>query len=102
VKIDRSNAALPNASLGSAATQNSKASESVASARVATAPVQISGQVLALGAAASSPAASFDAKKVQDIRTAIAEGRFEVNAEHVADGLLSTVRDLIRSHTRSA
>jgi negative regulator of flagellin synthesis FlgM len=51
---------------------------------------------------AAGKSSSFDAQKVQDIRAAIAEGRFEVNAENVADGLLSTVSDLIRSHQRSA
>ena len=102
MKIDRTNAALPNASLGNATTQSSKAAESGASAKAAPAQVQISAPMQALSAATGNKAASFDAKKVQDIRNAIAEGRFEVNAEHVTDGLLSTVSELIRSHTRSA
>lgn len=37
----------------------------------------------------------FDAKKVDEIRTAISEGRFKVNAEAVADKLLSSVSDLL-------
>lgn len=37
----------------------------------------------------------FDAKKVDEIRTAIAEGRFKVNSEAVADKLLSSVSDLL-------
>lgn len=37
----------------------------------------------------------FDAKKVEEIKAAIASGRFHVNAERVADGLIDTVKDLI-------
>jgi len=39
----------------------------------------------------------FDAARVAEIKQAISEGRFAVNAGKVADGLLETVRDLIRS-----
>jgi negative regulator of flagellin synthesis FlgM len=37
----------------------------------------------------------FDAKKVEEIKAAIASGQFRVDAGRVADGLLSTVQDLI-------
>jgi negative regulator of flagellin synthesis FlgM len=37
----------------------------------------------------------FDARKVEEIRNAIAEGRFKVNADAVADKLLSSVSDLL-------
>lgn len=37
----------------------------------------------------------FDAKKVEEIRTAIAEGRFKVNPEAIADKLLSSVSELL-------
>ena len=39
----------------------------------------------------------FDAERVAEIKQAISEGRFTVNADKVADGLLDTVRELIRS-----
>ena len=41
---------------------------------------------------------TFDAKKVESIRAAIAEGSFKVNAGNVADGLLQSVRDLIHKN----
>jgi negative regulator of flagellin synthesis FlgM len=37
----------------------------------------------------------FDVKKVEEIRAAIAEGRFKVNAEAVADKLLASVSELL-------
>lgn len=39
--------------------------------------------------------ANFDAKKVDEVRNAIAEGRFKVNAENVADKLLASVNELL-------
>ncbi|HVL75903.1 MAG TPA: flagellar biosynthesis anti-sigma factor FlgM [Noviherbaspirillum sp.] len=41
--------------------------------------------------------AVFDAKKVEEIKAAIAEGRFQVDPEKVANGLLDTVTDLIHA-----
>jgi negative regulator of flagellin synthesis FlgM len=37
----------------------------------------------------------FDAKKVAEVKAAIAEGRFKVNAEAVADKLLASVAELL-------
>lgn len=39
---------------------------------------------------------TFDAKKVEAIKLAIANGEFKVNAEKVADELLATVRELLQ------
>jgi len=41
-----------------------------------------------------------DPKKVAEIKQAISEGRFQVNAGAVADGLLKTVNDLIAASQR--
>ncbi|MBE0621540.1 MAG: flagellar biosynthesis anti-sigma factor FlgM [Burkholderiales bacterium] len=38
-----------------------------------------------------------DSARVAEIRTAIAEGRFKVNPDAVADHLLQTARELLRS-----
>ena len=43
--------------------------------------------------AAAAPA--FDAQRVAEIRQAIAEGRFQVNPERIADGLIESVRDML-------
>ena len=39
-----------------------------------------------------------DSKKVAEIKKAIDEGRFEVNASAVADRLLENTRDFLRTH----
>jgi negative regulator of flagellin synthesis FlgM len=39
----------------------------------------------------------FDIARVNEIKQAISEGRFTVNPEKIADGLLASVRDLIQN-----
>lgn len=39
----------------------------------------------------------FDAEKVDAIKSAIASGQFKVDAERVADGLITTVKDLLNT-----
>lgn len=42
-----------------------------------------------------SGAPTVNAAKVAEIKQAISEGRFKVNSEAIADGLIATVRELI-------
>ena len=39
--------------------------------------------------------ADFDVNKVEEVRAAIAEGRFKVNADAIADKLLASVSELL-------
>lgn len=55
------------------------------------------GQALA---GQSSTSGAFDARKVEEIKAAIASGQFQVNAERIADGLIDSVKDLISSRHR--
>lgn len=43
----------------------------------------------------------FDAERVSAIREDIRAGRYQINPEGIADGLLSSVRDLIDSKPKS-
>lgn len=52
------------------------------------------------GVGGAEPA--FDAQKVAEIRQAISEGRFEINPEKVADGLINSVREMLAQNRRSA
>lgn len=40
--------------------------------------------------------ASVDMARVQEIRQAIADGRFQINASAIADNLIATARDLVQ------
>ncbi|MFZ6693531.1 flagellar biosynthesis anti-sigma factor FlgM [Undibacterium sp. SXout20W] len=64
--------------------------------------VQLSPLSTQLQALQSTQASSsvFATKKVEEIKLAISEGRFQVNSEKVADGLLESVKDLINSRKR--
>lgn len=39
--------------------------------------------------------AAVDIQRVAEIKQAIAEGRFKINPERIADGLLASVRDML-------
>jgi len=40
---------------------------------------------------------SFNAAKVEEIKTAIAEGRYQVSTKAITESLLSTARDILKS-----
>ena len=58
--------------------------------------VRISPQSQAFASHVAASGAVFDAAKVAEIKSAIANGTFKVNPERIADGLIDTVKDLIR------
>jgi negative regulator of flagellin synthesis FlgM len=76
-----------------------KAAAQAAATPTATDTVRLSSQGQALAGAAGASAV-FDSKKVERIKSAIADGQFKVNSEKVADSLLETVRDLLHSRKR--
>jgi negative regulator of flagellin synthesis FlgM len=75
-----------------------KAAPTAAPAR--TDSVSLSSQGQAMAKAIGGTGATFDGKKVERLKMAIADGQFKVNSEKVADGLLETVRDLLHSRKR--
>ena len=84
-----------------AGTSNARGAAQTAATPAATDNVKLSpqGQALAASATAGSSAV-FDSKKVERIKSAIADGQFKVNSDKVADGLLDTVKDLLHSRKR--
>jgi negative regulator of flagellin synthesis FlgM len=79
---------------------NAKAADKAAATPSPTDSVRLSSQGQALAGAVGGTVGSFDTKKVERIKMAIADGQFTVNSEKVADGLLETVRDLLHSRKR--
>lgn len=58
----------------------------------------LSSKLQEIQATASSDA-PVDTQRVAEIRQAIAEGRFKINPERIADGLLGSVRDMLTKGT---
>jgi negative regulator of flagellin synthesis FlgM len=52
--------------------------------------------------AVAATEAAFDAQKVAEIRLAISEGRFHINPERVADGLINSVREMLGQNRSSS
>ena len=99
MKIDRPIGTPVSTLLSSTAAQARKPAEADAAPKTTASLVQLSPQMQVLdGKTNVQSNSTFDAKKVQEIRTAIAEGRFQVNAGNVADGLLASVQELIRDN----
>lgn len=74
---------------------SSEASEATTSTTLSS----LGGTLSSLQTELSQPA--FDAAKVEDIKRAIREGRFNVNAEAVADKLISGVQELLSTRVRA-
>ena len=66
--------------------------EPVEAARVDISSLSARLQAVAAGMGSDAPV---DASRVAEIRQAIADGRFTVNPERIADGLLQSVREML-------
>lgn len=97
MKIDDASKKTAGVNVAATGTTQTRAGKATGQTPVSAPPsdnVTLSSQVQALASQVSS-ASVFDAKKVDEIKAAIANGQFQVNAESVADGLMDTVKDLI-------
>lgn len=73
--------------------------------RVPSDPVQATGKggpavVTHLSQTAEYAGQDINTARVNEIRQAISEGRLEIRADKIADGLLNSVRDLLDAQSR--
>lgn len=74
-----------------------KAAGSTATAQQPSATVQISDAASIISSADAD--GTFDAEKVQRMAQAIREGKFEVNAEAIADKLIANTQEILRKYS---
>lgn len=104
IKMDPSLKKAAGLGVGTTQTRPGKSADNTAAVgkpdTPATDSVHLSSQLQSLTQLTGN-SAPFDTKKVEEIKTAIAEGRFKVDPEKVANGLLDTVNDLIQSRKKA-
>ena len=89
MKIDNSIKSVSNVSTNDVKKRSEASSSSSAKSEDANKAVHISSQM--------ASESVVDMSRVQEIKQAISEGAFKVNAEVVADRLLDTAKELIQS-----
>lgn len=95
MKIDNLLNPLPGGSIrGNNANRSSTAVEKNTTARVPSAP-QDSVQLSGLAPKAEATGAPIDTNRVEAIKQAISEGRFKINHEAIANGLIATAKNLM-------
>lgn len=97
MKIDNSNTPVGGAKTGE--TRAPASSKSAAAALSSSgASVQLSG--LSAQLQSSNDASVFDAARVSQIKQAISDGKFQINAGAIADRLISSARELVDAERR--
>lgn len=96
MKIDDALKKTAGLSVGTGQTRASKGAEKTSTESASSDSVHISPQLQSLEGQVSSSSV-FDTAKVEQIKSAIADGKFQINAGKVADGLITTVSDLLKS-----
>jgi negative regulator of flagellin synthesis FlgM len=101
MKIDSSSksiGSLPSAGGARADSAGAAKQENVPTAKTGGSSTVVAASLYTI----TDTAPAFNAEKVAEIRQAISEGRFQVNAERIADGLISSVREMLAQGRPSA
>jgi len=98
VAVEKSGNASQKRPQGSSGTARPQAAEQQqSSAPEASTQLELSSTATQLLQGSAGTSETFDAAKVQRITQAISEGKFSVNAEAIADKLLSNAQDVLGS-----
>lgn len=100
MKINNDSIKKSDLSINTTKSRASKDVEQAGAGKAAADSVTLSSGAQAL-AGSQAASGTFDAKKVEEIKAAIASGQFRVNPERVADGLIDTVKELISTRKGS-
>lgn len=71
---------------------SARTDSTAAEVRISTASAQLSG---------SGSNAPIDSARIAEIKTAIAEGRFKINAGAIAEGLIDTARSFLQAQRKA-
>ncbi len=97
MKIDNSIKSVPGSTITETRTRSTgKATESTPSS--SSESVQLSGASTQLQS--TGEAVPFDVSRVSQIKQAIADGKFQINAGAIADRLISSARELVDAQRR--
>ena len=86
---------------GAVSGSNEPRSRGSASAPLPSAATEVHLSELAAQLQSSGEAPAFDATRVSEITQAIAEGRFTINADTIADRLIASASELIASQPKA-
>lgn len=101
MKIDNSSKSI--GSLPGGAGSRASSAGAARTANVSSAPTESGSTVVSTTLhtiADTEPA--FNSQRVAEIRQAISDGRFQINPERIADGLINSVREMLAQDRRGA
>jgi len=102
MKIDSSSKSIGNISSAAGARAGNAAPAKTENAAATSGSGQASTVVSTTLHTIADTQPAFNSAKVAEIRQAISEGRFQINPERIADGLISSVREMLARGQRNA
>jgi negative regulator of flagellin synthesis FlgM len=103
MKIDNSSTKIAGSVQNAAGPRVAEARPAATSVTTGTASTRQTTTVVAAALhSVSGSEAAFNLEKVEEIRQAIGEGRFKINAERIADGLINSVREMLDKNRQAS
>lgn len=87
--------------VGAAGVSGNRPKADAAGARASAPAAEVKISAASAQLAGASSGAPVDGARIAEIKLAISEGRFKINAEAIADGLIDTARGLLQSQRKA-